>query len=866
MKLMRPVRLAILPGLLLFAALAGCSGDDGIVVPSSTPSSTVDIELNDGEIGDPLDFVPGGGLLGSPCDFSAECRAGLICDGGICDAPGDKPEGSTCLISAECQNGLACTVPASCQEDFGSASGLVCTPVCSEVGDGVIDDLCFSNLDCGPALFCDFVGIVGTCAPTGASDVSEDCDSTEDCAAGLLCREGSCNDVLSILTSLGEARECDPDDGTLGRVFFEVPPPGEAVSEFYRLPFPNDIRRTDETIDLSGHPVIGKHLYNLDPAQRLVDAVEQGSNGYSGVAPVYFRFSRAIKLDGVVIGKDQNALDTIDTVALIDITPTSEEYGKRKDISWSAEMGAGSGGRYICDNWLMIRPLYLRPLKAGNTYAAVVMKGLQDAEGNPIVADADFTELLGSQSPSDSMLINPWQKYKPLRDFLVDGSVELPVKKERLLGASVFTVGNPGKRIRAIRQTVSAGPGPNVRDVTRCDEATPSGCELPSGQQGCFGTAFGYDELHGRLDLPRLRGGDSNFLYPELGGAVGTSPAVQGMEETCFALSVPNGVDMPEDGWPLVIYGHGVLGDRSAPYQDGTVEDLVAIQGDPGVTGAAVLSIDQLFHGSRAIEGPFGPEFTFQNLGNPAAISGNVLQAVAEYFQLERLVSSVNWSSEESPTGQSIKFDLSRVYLYGHSIGAKSGLVAASESLLTQGVVMGGIGGGIPLSLMNRTNPAPLGGILGLYFADIRPSGLSRVDQNNPIMSLLQHAAGPADPLVIAEKLLLSPTELTPAKHVLLLWGVGDTYESDVSVKSLASAMRLAQIEPFEEKIDGVITASAPLSGNWPVGMTGVVSDHVPVGYDGHFILQSHQDARRQAVQFIGTAITEENGTPTLVP
>jgi len=167
---------------------------------------------------------------------------------------------------------------------------------------------------------------------------------------------------------------------------------------------------------------------------------------------------------------------------------------------------------------------------------------------------------------------------------------------------------------------------------------------------------------------------------------------------------------------------------------------------------------------------------------------------------------------------------------------------------------------------MNRTNPAPLGGILGLYFADIRPSGLSRVDQNNPIMALLQHAAGPADPLAIAEKLLLSPTELTPAKHVLLLWGVGDTYESDVSVKSLASAMRLAQIEPFEEKIDGVITASAPLSGNWPVGMTGVVSDHVPVGYDGHFILQSHPDARRQAVQFIGTAITEENGTPTLVP
>ena len=109
------------------------------------------------------------------------------------------------------------------------------------------------------------------------------------------------------------------------------------------------------------------------------------------------------------------------------------------------------------------------------------------------------------------------------------------------------------------------------------------------------------------------------------------------------------------------------------------------------------------------------------------------------------------------------------------------------------------------------------------------------------------------DSISSAEALIFDPPDLTPQKHILLLQGSGDTFEGEDSIKSLASAMRLGQVEPFEEKIDGVVSVAAPVKGNMAVEVTGAVSDHVPSGYDGHFVMSIHPDARRQAVQFIGT-------------
>ena len=252
--------------IILVTGMLGCSGEDGVILPPSEPSNTVDLSGLDGD-GQVLQgedgqifLVPNAGLLGEPCEFSADCREGLICDLGTCTCPGDKPAGSTCIVSCECNAGLMCGLPDTCQEGLSESNGASCTPVCIEEGEAESGEPCFANTECTSSNFCDFVSVVGTCAPVGNADRGLACKDTGDCAGGLVCTDGTCSDLTGILAQLSVSRKCEPDDQDLGRVLFDLSELEQPSGEFYRLPFPNNLRQAGGKLDLTGHPVIGSHV------------------------------------------------------------------------------------------------------------------------------------------------------------------------------------------------------------------------------------------------------------------------------------------------------------------------------------------------------------------------------------------------------------------------------------------------------------------------------------------------------------------------------------------------------------------------------------------------------------------------------
>jgi pimeloyl-ACP methyl ester carboxylesterase len=323
---------------------------------------------------------------------------------------------------------------------------------------------------------------------------------------------------------------------------------------------------------------------------------------------------------------------------------------------------------------------------------------------------------------------------------------------------------------------------------------------------------------------------------------------------------------MPEAGWPLVVFGHGTGGTFRSPMANGFAGEMAEIDVDGQKVGAVVLSFDQVMHGPRRGETTLGPEELFFNFANPRAAKGNVLQSVADWFRVSELARTLTLPA--SVAGAEVRIDPTRIYFVGHSQGSTSApaFLALHESPAT--AIFSGAGGGLTLSLLNKTSPVDVASAIGFVLGDVDSSGKSRVGEHHPALNLIQLWFDTIEPLNFAPLLFFQPPGGLPPKSVLHVWGNGDTYVPDETARSLASAMRAVQAEPYAEKVGGTNAEEPPFSKTWSAGgvpVTGAVTDHAPdADYDGHFVMFRNPDAIRQARQFIGTAIVD--GVPTVVP
>jgi hypothetical protein len=262
----------------------------------------------------PQDAGPPGNV-GDACNQTRVCRTGLVCDTtGRC-APGHgSADGTPCVISAECKDGSYC----------GPAR------TCAPAGKGKDGDLCGSDADCESRLRCNLVGFTGKCQPDGTVDIGGKCGGNADCFAGLACADGTCtplppnpngNPPIGLVTWKGET--CADDMGPT-KAYFHVPR-GMGDGDFYRLPFPNDVRKKNGKLDLSGHPTPGAGLVGFDPVDRYLRDLEQNADGFSVYPTVLFRFSA---------GVDFESLKGSGVVRFVDVTPagTGDDVG----YGWTA--------------------------------------------------------------------------------------------------------------------------------------------------------------------------------------------------------------------------------------------------------------------------------------------------------------------------------------------------------------------------------------------------------------------------------------------------------------------------------------------------------------------------------------------------
>lgn len=815
--------LTLSSSLLLLLSLALLEGGCGLLSYSGPGSGA------DGGSG-----LPPGTGVGGACSGGG-CRAGLLCSGTTCQPGHASRQGTPCVLSDEC------------------AAGLYCGPArtCAPAGSGAPGSSCGSDADCGAGLRCNLVGFATACQPEGLLDAGGSCSRAGDCLAGLACAAGHCaplpmspGGTPPIALPGWAGVECSDDPGPV-KAYFRVPR-GSGDGDFYRLPFPNDIRKKGLHLDLGAHPTPGAALLGFDPVDRYLRDLEHTATGFSTSPSLVMRFSGAI---------DFSTLRAPGAVRLLDLT----KGAPAGDLGyfWQAN---SARNRYLCENNLVLRPPRGAPLTEGHTYAVLLGSAIRTAAGAPVVADSDFTALVGPEAPAAAELAAAWKAYRPLRDWLASRG-ESP---SSLLDAAVFTVGQPSLAASLLGTSVGDAPAPVALGWVKCGSA-PSPCPQASGDRACGPVDPAFDELHALVTLPIFQKGTPPYREASDGGDLDwfpgqRAPALVRTEAVCMALTVPRGVAMPPQGWPLVIYAHGTGGS----FRSGVVDLGARLASVPDDNGAqvhmAVLGIDQVEHGPRRGASSESPSTLFYNLGNPLAARGNSLQGAADQISLLRFAAGLKLSSGQSPTGSEIRFG--SIAFWGHSQGAAAVSMAlpylGGDYPPVAGVVLSGQGAGLVDSLLAKKNPVNIAAAVPLVLAD------PEVDVFHPVLGLLQNDLDPVDPLNHALALAAIPPRGVMPRHLFQPFGQGDTFAPPLTEVGYAVAALLGVAQPPPsvkvptKELTDLGPQPVPLGGNLAFSgtpITAVVREYASDGsYDGHFVAFQNPDARRDVDHFLADA------------
>jgi hypothetical protein len=789
-------------------AAPGCDGNGGTAYPDGGESYL-------------------GAGVGAACTVSGDCREGLSCNAGTCEPCMCSTSGTTCVISDEC------------------AAGMYCGPgdTCTAAGTGASGAPCKSDGDCASGLRCDLVGLTAQCTPEGTTDVGGKCGTSADCYGGLVCTSGTCQSLppgsppFGLPTWAGET--CVDATGPT-EAYFQVPRTPQ-TGDFYRLPFPNDVRNDGGKISLSGHPTPGPALLGYDVVARYIADLEATVDGFSTYPTIFFRFSAPVDIGGTL--KAPNA------VQLLDITNPAS--ANALSLGWVATTDRNA---YICNNWMGIRPAQGQPLTPGHTYAAVIASGVRDANGAKIQVSSDLTALLGSTAPTDATLAPQWPKYAPLRAWAAANG-----GPGAILNATVFTVGHPAAIGPNIAAAIAAIPaGPVATSWVNCANA-PSPCPQASGDRACGSQAPTFDELHAMISLPIFQQGNEPYLTPTDGGDFVLSstgvPQVQRTEQVCMALTVPTGSSMPAGGWPLLVYAHGTGGSFRSHVTEGVAARMAAI-------GVAVLGIDQVETGTRRGSSQESPDNLFYNFANPAAARGNPLQGGADQISLVRFATGFDLPAAQSPTQAEIK--IGPLAFWGHSQGATEGGITMPYTTGVTGAVMSGQGASLMDALVSKTNPVDVAAAVPVVLED------PKVDVNHPVIALLQNDLGIVDPLNYANALVAAPVAAANQKHVFQPYGQDDTYAPPVTQQTYAIAAQLGEAIAPTGVTPTMFLGSAPLpvpaGGNVVVGgvtLTALLRQYAPSSsYDGHFVAYDNPTAEADVDGFIAGCVARK--TPTV--
>ena len=644
--------------------------------------------------------------------------------------------------------------------------------------------------------------------------------------------------------------------GTLAA--FDLDADISVTGNFYELPYPADIR-----LGSSGKPVLQAfpNLRSL-PLIEKFKSMAMERKGYPVVPVAYFRFGAPLAQR---TGAELLQATAQGPVLLIDVDASSPQRGRLFPVV----VATPPHDEYVPVNLLAVAPRPGFVLVPNRTYAFVVLRSLNDANGAPLGVPAALDELRLGQQPDGILGALALASFAPLWPALATAQIDAKM----VAAATVFTTGDVVAETSALSTAIVANPS---------YAAQISGLALDPAHAKNDRVCV----LTGTVKYPQFQQGTPPFNSGGLFvlGADGL-PQKQRDENAPMAITLPK-QPMPAGGWPLLIYFHG---------SGGVSTDV--IDAGPSTTkgGATTPGLGPgYYHAAFNVAGagsalPVNPErlpnaadTAYLNFANLPAMRDTFRQGIIEQrlflealrtLQLDPALLT-GCSGPQLPAGETkFHFNADKLVAQGQSMGGMyTNMISAVEPRIKLAVPTGAGGFWSYFILVTQlyAQPALTRLVADLLYADPALTFL------HPALQLVETAWEPADPFVSMPRLARRPLPGHPVRPIYEPVGKGDKYFPTVLYDAIAldyghqeagtAAWPTMQDALKSGGLDGLL--AYPVKNNrmseGGVPYTGAVVQYEGDGVDDpHYIYRQLDAVKHQYGCFVSGFLA--TGTATLV-
>lgn len=593
----------------------------------------------------------------------------------------------------------------------------------------------------------------------------------------------------------------------------------------YDAPFPSDhLRREGGTIDLTGLPPSPR----IAIVRQIQTSLAQ-ARGFGVTSAVHLSFTAP--LDEASLPSGVTSASSA-RVQLINIE-ADVHFGERAPIE---VFFAASGGPFGHANTLSALPVQGVPLRGGERYAFIVLRGIQTDDHRAVERAPEMDAIARGETVSG--LGEASTRYAEAYAALA----RVDINASEVIAMSVFTAQDPTGVLRRAVETTTA----------RIEPTNIEPREVFSD----------YCSFHATAQVPVYQNGTPP--YQTEGGAWVWDAAnhlVRDHDETANVWITLPRTAMPTNGFPLAMLVRTGAGGNNPLVERGphAIAQGAAVPGTGPATqfaqaGWAGIQIEGLHGGSRNVSGG-DEQFLIFNIQNPIALRDNLRQSALELVLFLRSLDTLRIDATTCPelATSNVRFDLEHVALMGHSMGASIAPLAMAFEPRFDAMIVSGAGASWLANVLYKESPIatrPLAETLLGYRG-------RRLREDDPVLSLLQWAGEEADAAVYAP--VFSRDTATP-RNTLMFQGVRDTYIPPEVANPLTLALGIDVVSPV---IDRSVINALALTGRQQIsfpaasnlrGATAALVQHEEDGIeDGHEILWQRADARTQLRCFLRT-------------